>query len=287
MSGHGPQDWAGEQGDRWLNNIDRFEGMIAAIGEDLIQTADFKQGERVVDIGCGGGPTSLRIAEIVGTTGTVTGVDIAPQLVRLAQNRAVTTGLKNVHFAAADMQTAALDGPAYDRLFSRFGVMFFDDSDAAFSNMRTWLKPSGRIDFACWAAPDLNPWMGKAMAIIGRYIDLPTRDPMDPGPFRFADPDATRALLERAGFTDVHINQRRADQPFGGPHTRPEEATDFVLSSMAMAEPLAAAGEDILAEAKSALTACFGDYRKDDAIIMPGACWFVRARSKHSKDMVE
>ena len=277
MSGHGAQDWAGEQGDRWLNNIDRFEGMIAGIGEDLIQAAHFKTGERVVDIGCGGAPTSLRIAEIVGASGMVTGVDVAPQLVRLAQQRALTAGLNNAHFLAADMQTAVCDGPAYDRLFSRFGVMFFEDSDAAFANMRTWLRPGGRIDFACWAAPDLNPWMGKAMAIIRRYVDLPPRDPTGPGPFRFADPDATRVLIERAGFSDVQISQRRADQPFGGPQTRPEEATDFVLSSMGMAEPLSAAGEGILAEVKAALTACFADYRKGDAVVMPGACWFVHA----------
>jgi len=277
MGGHASADWQGDQGDRWLHHIDRFEGMIGQIGLDLVAAARFLSGESVADIGCGGGPTTLEIARAVGPTGSALGVDVAPQLVALATQRATNLGIGNASFVTADAQRAQPGGAPFDRLFSRFGVMFFDDSDAAFRNMRTWLKPGGQINFACWATPEMNPWMGKAMAIIGQYVDLPPRDPAGPGPFRFADADSTKAMLERTGFSGVTYDLRKADQPFAGADATPAEAAEFILSSMDMAGAVAEAGEAAARDVRAKLADMFASYMRDGSIMMPGACWFFHA----------
>lgn len=277
MGGHASADWQGAQGDRWLQHIDRFEGMIGQIGHDLIAAARFLPGENVVDIGCGGGPTTLEIARAVGPAGSALGIDVAPQLIELATQRAQELGVSNATFIASDAQTVTPGGAPFDRLFSRFGVMFFDDSDAAFRNMRTWLKPGGQINFACWASPEQNPWMGKAMAIIGQYVDLPPRDTAGPGPFRFADADATKAMLERTGFSGVTYDLRKSDQPFAGADATPAEAAEFILSSMDMNAAVAEAGEGAAQDVRAKLADMFSGYVRKGSIMMPGTCWFFHA----------
>lgn len=277
MSNIEMEDWAGEIGDRWLDNIDRFESMIAPIGQALIDAAGFRSGERVVDVGCGGGPTTLEIARRVGPEGTVTGIDIAPKLIAAAEQRRIAAGIANCRFHCADAESAAAEGMPFDRLFSRFGVMFFADSVRAFSNMRGWLRPGGEAVFACWGTPQDNPWVGMVGQVIGQFVEMPQRSPDGPGPFRFADPDATRAMLEAAGWTGVSLTAHRADQPLGGAGSTPQQAAEFVLEGMAMREPLIAAGPDVLPRAEAALIEAMTPFYRDGSVMLPGMSWFVRA----------
>ena len=147
------QDWAGEMGEKWNRYRARFEGMIAPIGQATLAHAGFKLGERVLDIGCGAGPTTLDIARLVGTQGVVTGLDISHVLIDTATVRAQQAGLSQVGFVCGDAATLQLPVPAYDHLFSRFGVMFFEDPFAAFKNMRRMLHDSSRMTFCCWGPP--------------------------------------------------------------------------------------------------------------------------------------
>jgi len=134
---HASENWKAQVGDRWLAYVDQFEAMLQPIGDAAIAEAGFKSGENVADIGCGGGATSLAIARQLGPEGHVTGIDIAPQLVAEAQQRASRQGIGNVSFEAGDAQHFTPARAPFDKLFSRFGVMFFDDTLAGFANMRS------------------------------------------------------------------------------------------------------------------------------------------------------
>ena len=117
------EEWAGEMGAKWLASLDQFEGMNAPIGAALLARADYNAGERVLDIGSGGGATTLSIAKAVGPSGAALGIDISPYLVAAATARAQQPRLGNVQFLCADAGRVALDSPPFDRLFSRFGYL--------------------------------------------------------------------------------------------------------------------------------------------------------------------
>ena len=156
--------------------------------------------------------------------------------------------------------------------------MFFDDSLAAFANMRRWLKPEGRLVFSCWAAPERNPWIGLVGGVISRHGQMPQREPDAPGPFRFADPEATRAMLEQAGFDDISLEIWEGEQPFAGIGATPEQAAEFVLAAMSVAEPLRQAGVD-LARVQADLAEAMRPYVRAGAVRLGGAAWFVTARN--------
>jgi ubiquinone/menaquinone biosynthesis C-methylase UbiE len=147
------EDWAGEMGAKWLANLTRFEGMIAPIGEALIRQADFKTGERALDIGCSGGGTTIAIAKAVAPSGEVLGIDISPDLTAASTQRAEDAGVSNIRFICADGATVQLPDAPFDRLFSRFGSMFFPEPHKAFANLHSLLRPGARIDLAVWGPP--------------------------------------------------------------------------------------------------------------------------------------
>lgn len=273
------EDWTGEVGDRWLAHVDTFESMMVPAGDAAIASADFRPGHAVCDIGCGGGATSAEIARRVAPGGRVLGLDVAPQLVSRAQARAADGGPDNLSFQCADAQTATPEGAPFDRLFSRFGVMFFSDPPAAFANMRGWLKPDGQATFAVWAPPDRNPWMAQAGALVGEFAELPQRDPEGPGPFRMADPDATRALLTGAGYRDIEIAPWTGDQYVGGYGATPERAAAFVLTGFGMGAFIEDQAPDRMDEARAALTEMFAAHYRDGSVRMPAAIWLVKARA--------
>ncbi len=195
--------WNGPAGEKWAQlqvEMDRNLGDVTAA---LLPFAAPKPGERVLDIGCGAGQTSYLLADAVGQGGHVTGVDISAPL--LAAARRVMDSAKNIAFVEAD--ASAYDfKPEYDLVVSRFGVMFFDDPPDAFANIRTALKPGGRLAFACWRSVPENQWVslpvGAARAILP---PLPPPDPLAPGPFAFAEPARVKDILGRAGFRDIRI----------------------------------------------------------------------------------
>jgi ubiquinone/menaquinone biosynthesis C-methylase UbiE len=272
------EEWAGEVGARWLAHLDAFEATIEPIGRALLDHAEMKPGDRVADIGCGGGATTLDIARRVGPGGFATGIDIAPMLIEKARERLAAAELPNVDFLLADAQREAPKQTPFDALFSRFGLMFFDDSAAAFANLRSWLKPGGRLVFSCWAAPDRNAWIGLVGEVIARHGPMPEREPDAPGPFRFADPESTRKLLEQAGFDDLSIELWEGEQPFAGLGATPEQAAEFVIAAMSVAEPLRQAGAD-LARVEADLAEAMRPHLRDGAIRLGGAAWFVTARN--------
>ncbi|MBC2778600.1 class I SAM-dependent methyltransferase [Parasphingopyxis marina] len=272
-------DWNGALGERWLANIDAFESMIAPVGEALLTKASIGPGEAVADIGCGCGPNSFDIARIVGAEGRVTGIDVSGKLLAKAEERRAAAGLSNVAFVQADAQTGIPDAAPFDRLFSRFGVMFFDDTQAAFANMRGWLKPGGHFTFSCWGPPGENPWIGFVAEIVGRHVAMPLRDPAGPGPFRLADAQATEAMLREAGYDFIEIDLWRGEQHLGGMGADPESAADFVMGALGIGEALKDSGADIIADVRRDVVEIVKPYHRAGAIRMDASAWFITVRN--------
>ncbi len=273
------EDWAGEMGERWLASLDRFEGMIAPIGAALLERAAYQPGERVIDLGCGGGATTLAIAQTVDPQGAALGLDVAPMLVKRAQERAALAASR-ARFVCADAATAKLDEEPFDRLFSRFGSMFFDAPVPALANLKAMLKPGARMDLAVWAHPRDNLWMMEVMGVVRRHVEIPPAVPRAPGPFAFEDLTYLAEVLSGAGFTGMEASAFEGLQPVGGPGASPQEATDFVLTSMAAGRMLAEQDDAVRDAAQADLTAMFArHYRPGEGVMLACKAWLVSANA--------
>lgn len=196
--------WNEGAGPTWAQLQAPLDRQLAPLGRRAMTALAPSAGERVLDIGCGAGETSVELAARVGAQGQVTGVDISRPLLQVA--RARSAGTRGLSFLEADAQTWAFEPGSFDGVFSRFGVMFFADPVAAFSNIRRALRAGGRLAFVCWRTPAENPIMSAPMtAALAHVPPPPPADPLAPGPFAFSDPERVRAILSEAGFTGIDI----------------------------------------------------------------------------------
>lgn len=193
--------WNGPAGDQWVELQDSMDLTLRPLGEAAMDALDLRPGHRVLDVGCGCGATALALAERVGPEGRVVGVDVSQQMLARAQQRAAGRPIELILGDAAQLPL-----PEVDRLFSRFGAMFFADPVAAFTHLRKALCEDGRLSFVCWRSPSDNEWFRLPMEALSRVLGPPEpADPLAPGPFAFADRDRTSRILADAGFQDVAI----------------------------------------------------------------------------------
>ena len=274
------EDWAGEMGKKWLSNLSLFEEMVAPIGDVLLSRAGYQSGETVIDIGCGGGATTMAIAKTVAPEGSVLGADISPDLTDAARKRAVEADIKNIEFLCTDAAQMKLEGEPFDRLFSRFGSMFFADPVAAFTNMHNLVGPSGRIDLAVWGPPRENLWMMEIMAVVRNHIEVPKAIPRSPGPFAYEDIDYLREILTGGGFKDIDIIAYDGLQAVGGRGASPQDAAQFASTSLAAGRLLAEAHPDKQVAAKEGLLKIFKQHHvPGEGVMMRGKAWLVSARA--------
>jgi SAM-dependent methyltransferase len=190
--------------ERWTAVWPKREQLTDEVTQYLLEALALRPGERVLDVGCGGGKTSIAAAQAVGTQGAVVGADVSAPLNRLAERRAAEAGLANVRFCVADVQTDAVPGGPFDVAMSQFGVMFFDEPIVAFGNIRAQLEPGARIAFACWQSIEQNPWFfAAAVAEFAPPPPAPEPGKSSTGPFALAEPEVTTGILEAAGFAEV------------------------------------------------------------------------------------
>jgi SAM-dependent methyltransferase len=191
----------------WLELEDQLEKVGGLPGQLAMDRLNLLPGQRVVDLGCGAGRTTLELASRVGRDGEVVGVDIAAEMLARGRERAARLGTGNIEFLHADVQVHDLGEGRFDAAYSRFGVMFFTDPAAAFANIRRALRPGGVLSFVCWQSVFDNEWMlipGAAVATVTGSLP-PMPGPEEPGPMSLADPDRIRAVLDAAGFDSVAI----------------------------------------------------------------------------------
>ena len=197
--------------ERWIAVWPKRERLSDAITAFLLDAAALRPGERVLDVGCGGGKSSLAAVR----PSVAKEPSSAPTSRRLSsrslRGAAASAAVDNAEFYVVDMQNDLIEGRPFDVALSQFGVMFFDEPVTAFSNIRAHLKPDGRIVFACWQSEDKNPWIFSAA--IREFVPPPPLLPAGKsatGPFALADPDQTAAILHSAGFRDVRRTLTRS-----------------------------------------------------------------------------
>src|SRR5262245_59085133 len=199
--------WNGPGGRNWVDRQKTQDTILSPVLEVTIERAVVHAGERVVDIGCGTGATSIALGERVGPSGHVLGVDVSEPM--LARATARLPAEAPIRFVRTDATTYPVQTGAFDLLFSRFGVMFFADPVRAFTNLRTALRPGGRLAFACWRKPDENPWLIVPLRAVYEHVPpLPRPGPEDPGPFSFASEQRVRRILDAAEFRSVQLESR-------------------------------------------------------------------------------
>lgn len=269
------QYWNEAGGRRWVENIDHIERMIEPLNDRLLALAAPRAGERVLDVGCGGGVTSAAFARAVGPTGTVLGVDVSAVILDVARRR--HAGVAGLDFAVGDAATMAFAAgdPGFDLIVSRFGVMFFPDPVAAFTHLHGAVRPQGRLAFVCWRALEFNPWMGECAKAAFTVLPKPEPTPPGaPGPFAFADATRLRAILDAAGFVGIDITALDLLLDLGTLNDALEQMTRMGPA----AAGYAAADPATRTAVERALRTVLEPRLDGDHVRMPGAVWLVRAQ---------
>lgn len=273
--------WNETAGPAWVAAQDLLDALIGELGDRALARAAATPGERVLDVGCGCGATSLALGHAVQTQGSVTGVDISKPMLARANERAQRAGLAHVSFREADAQTADLGAGAFDLVFSRFGVMFFADPTVAFTNLRRALRPGrGRLTFVCWQAVQKNPWMLVPMLAAAPLLPpLAPPDPTAPGPFAFANDARVRRILETAGFRDVAFDGATASLRLGTGDVASAADVALGLGPTAHALREARADETLHAKVKAAVAEALTPFLTEDGVRLAASTWIVNARA--------
>ena len=269
--------WNGPGGQRWADRQAAQDILLAPVLDILIDRARLKTGERIIDIGCGSGATSIAFAKKVAPSGHVFGIDVSAPM--LARARASAPKELAVDFVQADATVYPFDPASFDLLASRFGVMFFADPVLSFSNMRKALRPSGRLAFACWREPRENPWMMVPLqAVYNHAPKLPPQGPEDPGPFAFASEERVHRILAAAGFTGIAMEPcpLSLDIAIGrGLDAAVQGALEIGPTSRALEGQPA----DVRAAATNSIREILAPLAKGNAVALPGSIWIVTARA--------
>ena len=269
--------WGGADGEYWVIHQERMDRMLTPVLKPLLEFAGPISGSVAIDVGCGCGATTIELARAVGPKGRVIGLDVSGPMLALARER-----LKEFPWAScllADAAEAALAGIEAELITSRFGVMFFGDPAAAFSNLRRGLKAEGRVRFACWRAPAENPWMQIPLHAVYEHVPRPPKPgPEEPGPFSFADTDRVTRILTQAGFgtpafTRLDIEMDLADR--GGLDAAAIRAIEFGPTKRALAEQPA----EVRAAAVESIRRALKPYAASNGEVkLPAAIWLVAAK---------
>jgi ubiquinone/menaquinone biosynthesis C-methylase UbiE len=271
--------WDGPLYDRFVRFREIITTGLAAHGEEALRLVPPLPGQRVLDIGCGFGDTTQRIAELVGPTGEAVGVDAAARFIETAERETEELGIPNARFIVDDVQATTFED-RFDLAFSRFGTMFFVSPVAALRHVRSALVPGGKLVMVVWRRREDNDWVYRAQTIVEQIVSRPEEydDPTcGPGPFSMANADTTSDILRHAGFTDVWF--RRCDIPIMVGHDL-QEAIDFVKALGPAGEILRLQGDraaHLHGEVDRALREGLAEYVVDDGVRATASTWIVTA----------
>ena len=267
--------WNDAGGVAWVVGQEQLDSQLEPFGVLAMDAAAIHAGETVLDVGCGCGATALDLAARVGASGRVVGLDVSAPMLERARERAAGLPLD---FVLGDAATHTFTPETFDVLFSRFGVMFFDDPAAAFAHLRGALEREGRVSMVVWQSIAANPWVSVPIAAVADVVEPPALGAAgEPGPFSLADPDDVAAILRGAGYADVQVRGEDMEMSVGGGLPL-EAAVEFSLEHGPLRRVLSSATPDIRAAAADRVTDALSRYDGPSGVRMPAAVWIVTAR---------
>jgi SAM-dependent methyltransferase len=267
--------WNARRGEIWVEQQQMLDRLFLPFERLLTEAVGSGSARNVLDVGCGAGATTIAAARRLTQRGRCAGLDISVPLIEAARRRAGAAGVANVRFIAGDAQSHAFAPASFDAIISRFGVMFFDDPEAAFANLRRAVRPGASLTLTAWRGPEENPFMTEAERAAAPFApELTARDAAGPGRFAFADSGRVRGILAAAGWRDVDI------QPLDAPCALPEE--DFFTFATRMGQMgllLPNLSHVLRATVEAAIRRAAERYVSGGAARFTAACWLVRARA--------
>jgi ubiquinone/menaquinone biosynthesis C-methylase UbiE len=271
--------WDGVLFDRFVQFRDIVTTGLGAHGEEAMRVHPPKPGDRVLDLGCGFGDTTQRLAGLVGPDGSAVGIDAAARFIETATEEAEQAGCTNVRFRVGDLEVTEFD-ERFDYAFSRMGTMFFANPVAAMRNVRRALEPGGRLCMVVWRRKLDNEWVHRAERVVEEFVTEPEESDeptCGPGPFSMADADTTSDILQGAGFEDVTF--RRCDIPIraGGDM---DEAVALVMALGPAGEVIRLAGDEaerVRPQIEAALREALSEFEGPDGVVAPASTWIVSA----------
>jgi SAM-dependent methyltransferase len=270
--------WNAAAGETWAQFQEQLDRQIAPLGLEAIRTLAPAKGEAVIDIGCGCGQTTVDLASRVGKEGSVMGVDISAPMLDVARHRPVSVPGTRPQFREVDAQSSDLGHAVFDAAFSRFGVMFFSDPVAAFSNIRRALRPRGRFGCVCWRPLEENTWLLAPLNAARPFLPSPApADALAPGPFALADANRVRSILKDAGFATVAV------EPFDALIGSGDVESTLALTLKV--GPLGAAlreNPQLKGKIAYAVREALIQYVTPAGVMMPAAVWIVLAHNDKS-----
>jgi ubiquinone/menaquinone biosynthesis C-methylase UbiE len=269
--------WNGPGGQHWADRQQTQDIVLAPVADILIDCAKAKAGERVVDVGCGAGATTIALAQKIGPTGRVLGVDISAPM--LARARQIAQAGMPIEFVLADATVYPFEPASFDLLASRFGVMFFAQPALSFANLRRALRPSGRLAFACWQEPRDNPFFMAPLEAVYKHVPkLPQLGPEDPGPFSFASEARVNRILSEAGFAGVAMEpyDLSLDIAVGrGLDAAVEASLEIGPAARALQEQ----PPDVRAAATNSIREALAPFARGQTVPLGASIWIVTARA--------
>jgi SAM-dependent methyltransferase len=269
--------WNTVAGPRWVGLDGFVERRVRPVNDLLLARSWVAAGESVLEIGCGTGAATVPFAEAVGEHGRVVGVDISEPMLAGARKRIAESGLHNIALLQADAQVHPFEPGRFDVVASRFGVMFFADPVAAFSNLLPAVRAGGRLCFACWGPLQENRHWVIPYEVAVRHLGPPVPQPPHmPGPMAFDDPAYVRSILETAGFTDVEINRETPDI-IG---SAPEEEADYacLMSPAGRLIDEKKPDEAVREKIRQEMIEAFAAYAGGKPMMLPSTVFIVMAR---------
>jgi SAM-dependent methyltransferase len=270
--------WNGPQGQNWVSQNDLSDLMYDPFGAKVLERAALQPGERVIEVGCGCGKTTGKLAELVGPEGHVKALDISVPMLNVAKGR-TSANAKQVEFIAADAEVFQFELGSFDAVFSQFGLMSFHNLDAAFLNLFRALKPNGRLTFVSWRLPDLNPWLVLPFEAVREFVpDIPRPSPhVVSSPFTLALIERVEDLLGDAGFVDVQLEVFHCPTRMG--QGALDDCMEFVADfSNPVATALRRSDPELAPAILKSVRSALAPYHSGDTLALPGSAWIVSAR---------